>query len=78
MRSAVNSVAIALAGLSLGLSLANRTGAIEDKQDVRTVRAHVQMKPGGELLAGVMAYEWGWRRFQPKSRTWHYEGEMGR
>lgn len=32
----------------------------------------------GELLAGVMAYEWGWRRFQPKSRTWHYEGEMGR
>ena len=32
----------------------------------------------GELLGGVMAYKWGWKRFQPQSRIWEYQGESGR
>jgi hypothetical protein len=55
----MNKVAITLVGVLAGFGLASMTEAVEDKQQVRTVRGQVQMKPGGELEEVVAETETG-------------------
>ncbi len=33
--------------------------------------------PAGELFPGVLAYDWGWLRFHPQSRTLRWDEERG-
>ncbi len=49
MRGTVNRVAMMYLVLLMGLGLACITVEVDNNQQVRTVRARVQMKPGGEL-----------------------------
>jgi hypothetical protein len=57
---------------------ARRNSEKHSEQSRDELTAWATRSSDGELLAGVMAYEWGWRRFQPRSRTWRYEGKVGR